>query len=380
MRWQSSRIWRGSWRRHRCHLALSSTGLRARRQPPQPWIPQSRASCAPPMGPSRHLSHALVTHLSHALVSRRACACVCVLRAAPYQVYNHHMANEMLSLQQQVRHDTWELLHDMSNLERQLESAKAMQMVQAATGTDNGGVQVEPSADGDGTSGADANANGGPPRSTAPMSRLERMSMLHAKLARERGEVAAASRLLHQEHSFLEVNLKRAAAELSSIRGAEAVRAASSDDRQRELQHVAHDLEQKIGAIRTAARIGLDSSNDSAAAKSKELAELEAIVSAAAEDVDRIEHRLLLPSNEELSSADLRSVHVALTSRLRALESQVRNLPTSPHISHLLSFSHLLTRRVYAPSSRSRLSGYWTRRRDEKTPPCRRWPSSSYPR
>ena len=48
---------------------------------------------------------------------------------AQTQVYNHHMAKELVSLHKQVRHDKWELLHEMSSLERQLEAAKAMRFV-----------------------------------------------------------------------------------------------------------------------------------------------------------------------------------------------------------------------------------------------------------
>ena len=234
---------------------------------------------------------------------------------AQTQVYNHHMANEMISLQKQVRNDKWELLHEMSSLERQLDAARAMHSI----GVD-GGTMATGGEGGDDTLQSDANNKALPPVTAA--SRVEEITRLHAVLVQERGEVAAAMRVLNEQHGELEFALKRVAEETASIRGAEAVRAASSEERHRELQSVAHDLEEKIGAIRTAARIGLDSASESATAKSNELVELEAIVTAAAEDVSRIEQRLGEQTSDELSMSELNGLRASLAERLMSLDEQ----------------------------------------------------------
>ena len=154
------------------------------------------------------------------------------------------------------------------------------------------------------------------------MSRIERLSRLQANLEQECGEVACATRILHEQHGQFECSLKQAARELASVRAEEAVRMSSSDQRHRELQSVAQDLHKKIGAIRTSARIGTELAGDSAPAKAKELVELEAVVTAAAKDVDRFEHRLLLHSDGERSFSELEALHSTLGTRLRTLEDQ----------------------------------------------------------
>ena len=233
------------------------------------------------------------------------------------------MANEMISLQKQVRNDKWELLHEMSSLERQLDAARAMHSIGVDGGTMATGAHYEKGGaceGGDDTLPSDANNKALPPVTAA--SRVEEITRLHAVLVQERGEVAAAMRVLNEQHGELEYALKRLAEETASIRGAEAVRAASSEERHRELQSVAHDLEEKIGAIRTAARIGLDSASESATAKSNELVELEAIVTAAAEDVSRIEQRLGEQTSDELSLGELNGLRASLAERLQSLDEQ----------------------------------------------------------
>jgi hypothetical protein len=120
------------------------------------------------------------------------------------------------------------------------------------------------------------------------------VARLHAALSRERGEVAAALAALMKQHGEMAGGLKLAAEEAASLRGAEEARQAEAHERQRELQHVARDLEDKIGAIRTAASLGVDASTDLAVARSGELQKLEASVAAAAEEVARIETRLMV--------------------------------------------------------------------------------------
>ena len=128
----------------------------------------------------------------------------------------------------------------MSSLERQLDAARAMHSI----GVD-GGTMATGGEGGDDTLQSDANNKALPPVTAA--SRVEEITRLHAVLVQERGEVAAAMRVLNEQHGELEFALKRVAEETASIRGAEAVRAASSEERHRELQSVAHDLEEKIG-------------------------------------------------------------------------------------------------------------------------------------
>ena len=136
-------------------------------------------------------------------------------------------------------------------------------------------------------------------------SRVEEIGKLQAELSAQRGEVAAAVRALNEQHGEMEFALKRAAEEAASVRGAELARQAAADERHRELQTVAHELEGKIGAIRVAASLGLSSATDQQAQKTNELSELEQLVAAAASEVARIEERLSVPADGELSVAEL---------------------------------------------------------------------------
>ena len=216
---------------------------------------------------------------------------------AQTQVYNHHMAKELVSLHKQW-HDKWELLHEMSSLERQLEAAKAMRFV-------GGGAAAE--------GGDDALA-------VTVRSRVEEIGKLQAELSAQRGEVAAAVRALNEQHGEMEFALKRAAEEAASVRGAELARQAAADERHRELQTVAHELEGKIGAIRVAASLGLSSATDQQAQKTNELSELEQLVAAAASEVARIEERLSVPADGELSVAELEELQASLNARLMVLD------------------------------------------------------------
>ena len=219
------------------------------------------------------------------------------------------MATELLDLQKRVRSDKWEMLHEISSLEHRLEAERAMRQLQRSAGTSaRGEAEAE-----------EAGAEDEMPVVT-PASRLEEIAKLHAELTRERGEVIAAVRAVNDQRQELEQQLKRAVEEAASMRGAEAARAAESEERQRELSLVAKDLEEKIGAIRTAARIGADSASATSNIQSKELKELEMIVNAAEDDVSRIEKRLAEPAGGDMSLAELHELRDALSARLAAFD------------------------------------------------------------
>ena len=224
------------------------------------------------------------------------------------------MANELAKLQKQLKQDKWALLHEMSALERQLEAAKALRVLDGDIAAVHSGLhddalwkqkrELDPHA--------------------ALGSRLEQIAHLYANLVRARSDVASATCVINDQHGELEVALKCAAEEWASARGADGTRAASSQGRYHELQSVAQGLEQKIAAIRSAARIGLATLHDSSAAKSNELSELEAIVDAAAEDVDRIEVRLIQRADQasvltSSSISELLEHRESLSARLGAL-------------------------------------------------------------
>lgn len=59
-----------------------------------------------------------------------------------------------------------------------------------------------------------------------------------------------------------------------------------------------------------------------AAVKSKELVALEQSVAAAAEEVERMELRLMVPAGSELSADELQELRASLAARLRDLEAQ----------------------------------------------------------
>lgn len=232
---------------------------------------------------------------------------------AQTQIYNHHMAKELMALHKQVRSDKWEMLHEMSSLERQLEAARAA----AHLGSASSGVGASAS----GSSGEGGATGGDGAMTVTPQSRVEEIAKLHAALTAEREEVAQALRALREQSSEFEYALKRAAEEHAALQGAEAARAVEAETRQQELQKVARELEEKIGAIKTAAHIGASASSESHSLRSRELSELEAIVIAAEEDVGRIEAKLSEPAGGSGASLpELREMRDLLTAQIRALD------------------------------------------------------------
>lgn len=291
---------------------------------------------------------------------------------AHLQVYNHYMAKELIALHKQVRSDKWELLHEMSSLERQLEASKAQRKLERgrpANGHDG-------AAEGEGEGGFDEL---GLPQVVTEASRLEELAALQATLAEQRAEVGACMEAMAAEQVELGAALKQAAEEAAATRGAEAARAAQAENRQRELQVATKELEEKIGAIKAAAKLGAErtleqvrvgaplSLTRASHTRAKplglhpgkatpgqatlgdghplftapcsqrrpcshlpscllpqssvaELSELEAIVLAAEEDVGRIEQRLSEPAGGGLSTNELEELASSLRSRLAALE------------------------------------------------------------
>ena len=245
------------------------------------------------------------------------------------QVYNHYMAKELLNLQKTIKADRWELLYEISSLERQLEAAKARRTLEHAHPPKNGhssslanGHAGILAAEGEEETEAVLRDELGLPIVSTEASRLEELAQLQATLAAQRTEVARAMEAMAREQLELGAALKQAAEEAASTRGAEQARAAQAEKRQHELQAATKELEEKISAIKAAAKLGAERTVEQSSVA--ELSALEAIVLAAEEDIGRIEQRLAEPAGDGLTDVELLELQASLKRRKEALEEEAR--------------------------------------------------------
>ena len=254
------------------------------------------------------------------------------------QVYNHYMAKELLNLQKTIKADRWEMLYEISSLERQLEAAKARRTLEHAHPPKNGhssslanGHAGTHAAEGEEEAEAVLRDELGLPIVSTEASRLEELAQLQATLAAQRTEVARAMEAMAREQIELGAALKQAAEEAASTRGAEQARAAQAEKRQHELQAATKELEEKISAIKAAAKLGAERAVEQSSVA--ELSALEAIVLAAEEDIGRIEQRLAEPAGDGLTDLELLELQASLKRRKEALEGEARLEPALARIA-----------------------------------------------
>ncbi|KOO25969.1 RNA-directed RNA polymerase [Chrysochromulina tobinii] len=254
------------------------------------------------------------------------------------QVYNHYMAKELLNLQKTIKADRWEMLYEISSLERQLEAAKARRTLEHAHPPKNGhssslanGHAGTHAAEGEEEAEAVLRDELGLPIVSTEASRLEELAQLQATLAAQRTEVARAMEAMAREQIELGAALKQAAEEAASTRGAEQARAAQAEKRQHELQAATKELEEKISAIKAAAKLGAERAVEQSSVA--ELSALEAIVLAAEEDIGRIEQRLAEPAGDGLTDLELLELQASLKRRKEALEEEARLEPALARIA-----------------------------------------------
>ena len=156
------------------------------------------------------------------------------------------MAAELAGVLKGLRREKWELLREMSLLERQLHAAKQ---------SGGGGLSPEQVSElkkaGAATHVDWANV---PPPAKGAM--LIELSQLHSTLRAERGAAEAALSELEAKHADLGAQVKTAGEELASLKQTEATRVAEAAARKEEMGAAVKELEEKISGVKAAAKQG----------------------------------------------------------------------------------------------------------------------------
>ena len=156
------------------------------------------------------------------------------------------MAAELAGVLKGLRREKWELLREMSLLERQLHAAK-----QSGGGGLNPEQVSELKKAGAATRVDWANV---PPPAKGAM--LIELSQLHSTLRAERGAAEAALSELEAKHADLGAQVKTAGEELASLKQTEATRVAEAAARKEEMGAAIKELEEKISGVKAAAKKG----------------------------------------------------------------------------------------------------------------------------
>ena len=242
---------------------------------------------------------------------------------AQTQVYNDYMAKELHNVMGTLKREKWELLGEMSLLERQLAAAK--QRGGAPTG-----VSAEEEIAELKKAGAAARVDWAKVPEAAKGAMMIELSELATALRAERGAAEAAMGELGQQHADFGRQVQQASDELASIKRAEGQRAAEASARKDEMGAAVKVLEEKIAGVKSAAKRGASALSETRQADAKELEEIEQMLADAEGDIGNIQGSL---GGQEagggLALVEMRALRTKLEADLAALPLRPDEAPAA---------------------------------------------------
>ena len=243
---------------------------------------------------------------------------------AQTQVYNDYMAKELHSVMGTLKREKWELLGEMSLLERQLLAAK-----QRGGGAPTGVSAEEEMAELK-KAGAAARVDWAKVPEAAKGAMMIELSELASALRAERGAAEAAMGELGQQHADFGKQVQQASDELASIKRAEGQRAAEASARKDEMGAAVKVLEEKIAGVKSAAKRGASALSETRQADAKELEEIEQMLADAEGDIGNIQGSL---GGEEagggLALVEMRALRTKLEADLASLPLRPDEAPAA---------------------------------------------------